>query len=59
MSSNQVNITSNSDKDKKKKTTLDAGDYVLVLSTFDPHNSPFELVLYASQGAARLEGLVG
>ena len=41
------------------KTTLDAGDYVLVLSTFDPHNSPFELVLYASQGAARLEGLVG
>jgi len=40
------------------RTSLDAGTYVLVLSTFDPHNGPYELIVYAASGAARLERCV-
>ena len=41
------------------RCSLEAGSYLLVLSTFDPTSCPFELVLYASEGAARLERVVG
>jgi len=33
---------------------LAAGSYVIVLSTFDPFSGPFELVVHAPEGAARL-----
>ena len=36
------------------RTTLDAGSYVIVPSTFDPYNGPFELTIYASQGTVSL-----
>lgn len=39
------------------RTALDAGSYVLVLSTFDPHSCGFELVVYSHKGAASLERL--
>ena len=38
------------------RATLDAGSYVLVPSTFDPHTGPYELIVYAGTGA-RLERL--
>ena len=34
-----------------------AGSYVAVLSTYDPHDGPFELVVYASEGSASFSRL--
>ena len=36
------------------RTQLAAGSYVCVLSTYDPFNGPFELIVHAPEGAARL-----
>ena len=36
---------------------LEAGSYVVIPSTFDPHQGKFELVVYAQAGAAAMEAL--
>ena len=40
------------------RTQLEAGSYILVLSTFDPHSCGFELLLFSTPGSATLERIV-
>ena len=39
------------------KMAIDAGAYVLVLSTFDPCACAYELLLHATEGAVRVEAM--
>ena len=39
------------------RAKLEAGSYVLVVSTFDPWDGPYELRVWSARGAARLDTL--
>ena len=39
------------------RATFEAGSYVLVVSTFDPWEGPYELLVWSARGAARLHAL--